>query len=73
MTVIERHARRFRCSSKGRIEGYVTLRENPAQKLKDEIMSQARHPMPSEVAGLSLEEIAKRYVARFSDRNHKRE
>ena len=31
-------------------------------------MSQARHPMPPEVANLSIEEIAKRYVARFSDR-----
>ena len=31
-------------------------------------MSQARHPMPPEVAGLSIEEIAKRYVARFVDR-----
>lgn len=31
-------------------------------------MSTARHPMPPEVANLSLEEIAQRYVARFSDR-----
>ncbi len=31
-------------------------------------MSQARHPRPPEVAGLSIEEIAKRYIARFSDR-----
>src|SRR5262249_60474912 len=31
-------------------------------------MSQARHARPAEVAGLSIEEIASRYVARFSDR-----
>src|SRR3954465_11358810 len=31
-------------------------------------MSVARHPRPAEVAGLSLEEIASRYVARFRDR-----
>ena len=31
-------------------------------------MSQARHPMPPEVAGLSIEEIGARYVARFVDR-----
>jgi mannose-6-phosphate isomerase-like protein (cupin superfamily) len=31
-------------------------------------MSQARHPKPPEIAELSIEEIAKRYVARFSDR-----
>ena len=31
-------------------------------------MSQARHPMPTELVGLSLEEIAKRYTARFIDR-----
>src|SRR3954447_12725355 len=31
-------------------------------------MSQARHPMPPEVASLSIEEIAARYVARFRDR-----
>jgi mannose-6-phosphate isomerase-like protein (cupin superfamily) len=31
-------------------------------------MSQARHAKPAEVAGLSLEEIAQRYVARFKDR-----
>ena len=31
-------------------------------------MSQARHPLPPEVASLTLEEIAQRYVARFSDR-----
>ena len=31
-------------------------------------MSQARHPMPPEVAGLSIDEIATRYVARFADR-----
>src|SRR5262245_66129139 len=31
-------------------------------------MSQARHPKPPEVAGLSNEEIARRYVARFGDR-----
>ena len=31
-------------------------------------MSQARHPMPPEVAGLPIEEIGKRYVARFRDR-----
>src|SRR5687768_14082084 len=31
-------------------------------------MSQARHPMPPEVAGLTIEEIAQRFVARFKDR-----
>jgi len=31
-------------------------------------MSQARHPKPPEVADLSIEEIARRYVARFRDR-----
>jgi oxalate decarboxylase/phosphoglucose isomerase-like protein (cupin superfamily) len=31
-------------------------------------MTIARHPMPSEVAALSLEQIAERYVARFRDR-----
>ncbi|MFN2643483.1 MAG: cupin domain-containing protein [Burkholderiales bacterium] len=31
-------------------------------------MSVARHPRPAEVAPLSLEEIAARYVARFRDR-----
>ena len=31
-------------------------------------MSVARHPRPPEIAGLSLEEIAQRYVARFRDR-----
>jgi mannose-6-phosphate isomerase-like protein (cupin superfamily) len=31
-------------------------------------MSQARHPKPPEVADLSIEDIAKRYVARFRDR-----
>ena len=31
-------------------------------------MTQARHPKPPEVAGLSLEQIAERYVARFKDR-----
>src|SRR5215208_764600 len=35
---------------------------------RSQSMSQARHPMPAEVAGLSLEEIAKRYIARFKDR-----
>ena len=31
-------------------------------------MSTARHMRPADVAGLSLEEIADRYIARFSDR-----
>lgn len=31
-------------------------------------MTQARHPIASEVASLSLEEIAQRYTARFQDR-----
>jgi oxalate decarboxylase/phosphoglucose isomerase-like protein (cupin superfamily) len=31
-------------------------------------MSTARHPRPAELEGISLEEIAERYVARFSDR-----
>lgn len=31
-------------------------------------MNQARHPKPPEVAGLTLEQIAERYVARFKDR-----
>ena len=31
-------------------------------------MSIARHPMPPEVAGLTLEEIEQKYVARFRDR-----
>ena len=31
-------------------------------------MSQARHPRPPEIADLTIEDIAKRYVARFSDR-----
>ena len=31
-------------------------------------MSQARHPKPPEVAALSIEDIAQRYVARFRDR-----
>src|SRR5438105_13074784 len=31
-------------------------------------MSVARHPRPAELQGLSIEEIAQRYVARFSDR-----
>jgi mannose-6-phosphate isomerase-like protein (cupin superfamily) len=31
-------------------------------------MSQARHPKSAEVANLSLEQIAERYVARFRDR-----
>ena len=31
-------------------------------------MSQARHPKPPDIADLSIEEIARRYVARFSDR-----
>ena len=31
-------------------------------------MSIARHPMPPEVASLSLDEIALKYVARFRDR-----
>jgi mannose-6-phosphate isomerase-like protein (cupin superfamily) len=31
-------------------------------------MSQARHPKPPDVADLSLEQIAERYVARFKDR-----
>ena len=31
-------------------------------------MTQARHPTPPEIAGLSLDEIACRYVARFNDR-----
>jgi quercetin dioxygenase-like cupin family protein len=31
-------------------------------------MSQARHPKPPEVADLSVEQIAQRYVARFRDR-----
>ena len=31
-------------------------------------MSQARHPKPPEVADLSIEEIVRRYVARFRDR-----
>src|ERR687884_1339889 len=35
---------------------------------EEERMSIARHPRPAEVADLSLEEIAARYVARFRDR-----
>ena len=31
-------------------------------------MSQARHAKPADIAGLSIEEIARRHVARFSDR-----
>jgi oxalate decarboxylase/phosphoglucose isomerase-like protein (cupin superfamily) len=31
-------------------------------------MSTARHPRPTELEGVSLEEIANRYTARFSDR-----
>jgi mannose-6-phosphate isomerase-like protein (cupin superfamily) len=31
-------------------------------------MSQARHPKPPEVADLTIEDIARRYVARFKDR-----
>src|SRR3546814_15953085 len=31
-------------------------------------MNKARHPKPPELAGLSLEQIAERYVARFKDR-----
>ncbi|MGH6797638.1 MAG: cupin domain-containing protein [Roseiarcus sp.] len=31
-------------------------------------MSIARHPKPADIAGLSLEEIAEKYVARFKDR-----
>jgi len=31
-------------------------------------MSVARHPRPEELKGVSLEDIAERYVARFSDR-----
>ena len=31
-------------------------------------MSVARHPRPAELQGLSIEEIAQRYVARFRDR-----
>src|SRR5262249_32822714 len=31
-------------------------------------MTAARHPKPAEIANLSLEEIAQRYVARFKDR-----
>ena len=31
-------------------------------------MTVARHPMPAEVAALSLDEIAQKYVARFRDR-----
>ena len=34
----------------------------------ERIMTVARHPMPPEVAGLALEEIAQKYVARFRDR-----
>src|SRR3954452_2542780 len=36
--------------------------------MEEKRMSVARHPRPSEVASLSLEEIASRYVARFRDR-----
>ena len=31
-------------------------------------MTGARHPMPADIAGLSLEEIEQKYVARFRDR-----
>ena len=31
-------------------------------------MSKARHPMPPELVGVTIEEIAKRYTARFVDR-----
>ncbi len=31
-------------------------------------MAKARHPMPPEVAALSLEEIAERYIGRFRDK-----
>ena len=31
-------------------------------------MTVARHPMPADIAGLSLEEIEQKYVARFRDR-----
>ncbi|HEX7054848.1 MAG TPA: hypothetical protein VF211_13055 [Burkholderiales bacterium] len=31
-------------------------------------MTTARHPRPPELAGMPLEEIARRYVARFRDR-----
>jgi quercetin dioxygenase-like cupin family protein len=31
-------------------------------------MAKARHPMPAEVEGLSLDEIARRYIGRFRDK-----
>jgi hypothetical protein len=36
-------------------------------------MAKARHQMPPEVAALSLEEIAQRYIGRFSDKKADRE
>src|SRR5207244_2658264 len=43
--------------------------QRPAAEITHgEKMTVARHPRPPELAGLSLEEIAQKYVARFRDR-----
>src|SRR5688500_8405255 len=59
--------RRCRCSRRASGMHCSALFPDP-EHLRSKSMNQARHPKPPDVAGLSLEQIAERYVARFKDR-----